>query len=162
MKKSITAANLLLLFLLFTLLVQACSATSKMETEQILAQAQDDLNIAYFAVAEAQGSGANISELLNKLKLAGNLLAEANNSYRIGDYAKAYSYAMNCSETLEGVADEAASLKAEAEETQQRMLLITAGFSAMALGILLIASFFGWKFLKKKHFRQILETKPEV
>jgi len=125
-------------------------------------EAENDLTSAYIAVEEAEQVGANVSELLAKLKFAGNLLADAYNAHRVGDYDNACSYAMNCSNSVNGIASEAAGLKLEAEKAYGERLFTTAAASSAALSLLFVLSLFSWRFLKKGYFKRILRMKPEV
>ena len=150
------------LFVLLSWFVNLHSATSQVDADQMLANAENDLVSAYISIAEAYRAGANVSKLFVKLGLAGALLAEANNAYRVGDHEKAYSLAMNCSETLNNGVYDALALTSMAEEDYSHRLLFNVVISSIGLSTLLVLSLFGWKFLKKRRHRQFLETKPEV
>jgi hypothetical protein len=158
--------KILTYYAIFTLtlawLMPTCIAVDKTSGEEALAKAESDLASAYMAVAEAERVGANISELLNKLRLAGDLLAETNNTCRLGDYDGAYSYATNCSDTVEGIASQALEMKLEAEKTCSERLFFTAALSSIGLSALFVVSLFGWRFFKRKYVRRVLGMKPEV
>ncbi|MEM2105889.1 MAG: hypothetical protein QXV21_05420 [Candidatus Bathyarchaeia archaeon] len=154
--------GLFVLFVLFSWFVNTCFAVGQAEADLALEEAEKDLSSAYVSVAEADGAGANVSELLVRLELAGTLLAEANNAYRVGDYERAYSLAVNCSDAVNGVVSDALSLKSEAEEAYNQGLFFNACVSSVGLSLLFVLSLFGWMFLRKKYFRRILEMKPEV
>jgi len=143
-------------------LVHACFAIGQVDAEEMLNKAENDLASAYASVKESDFAGANVSELLNKLEFAGDLLAEANNSYRVGDYEKAYLLAVNCSNTVSNVVYEASTLKLEAEEAYSQKLMFNVEVGSIGLSILFVLSLFGWRFLKKKYLEQVLEMKPEV
>jgi len=143
-------------------LMPTCLAVDKRGAEEALADAEGALASAYGAVGEAESVGANVTELLSKLSLAGDLLAEANNTYRLGDYDGAYLYATNCSDTVEGIANQALNMKLEAEEIHGERLFFTAALSSTGLSALFVASLFGWRFSKKKYVKRVLEMKPEV
>ena len=150
------------LFVLFSWFVHACFAVGQADANQMLAEAENALVSAYVSVAEANSVGANVSQLLVKLEDAGALLAEAQNSYRVGDYERAYLLALNCSNTVDNVVQEALTLKSETEEAQGQKLLFTAGVSSACLSVLFVLSLFGWRFLKKAYLKRVLEMKPEV
>lgn len=149
------------LTLALALFTHTCLAVDRRSTEA-LANAESDLASAYGAVAEAERAGANVSGLLDKLRLAGDLLAEANNTCRLGDYDGAYSYATNCSDTVEGIASQALYMKLEAEKTRSERLFFTASLSSIGLSALFVASLFGWRLLKRKYVKRVLGMKPEV
>ncbi|MGB9756521.1 MAG: hypothetical protein ACPLVJ_01910 [Candidatus Bathyarchaeales archaeon] len=153
---------LLLALLCFSYFFSSCFAVDRGEAEEVLAKAENDLASAYVSVADAQQAGANVSELLSKLVFAGDLLAEANNSYRIGDYEKTYLLAINCSNAVNDIALEASDLKLKAEKAYSERILFTAGISSAGLSVLFVLSLFVWKFLRKKYVEQVLKMKPEV
>jgi len=150
------------LFILCSWFVHACFAVGQVDAEQMLTNAENDLSSAYASVAEADCVGANVPELLNKLEFAGALLADAKNSYRVGDYEKAYFLAMNCSDTVNDVVYEALILKSGAEEAFGQRLLFIGEVSSICLSMLFVLSLFGWRFLKKSYLKRVLEMKPEV
>lgn len=161
MKKAL-CTSCLVLFIALSLLVNSCFAIDKAEAESALAKAESDLSAGYAAVAEAERAGANVAELLARLRLGGKLLAEAMNAYKIGDYERAYSFAVNCSETVANIVYEAFDLKKLAEEDYSERLLFNAEISSVGLSILLVLSLFGWRFLKEKYFKLVLKMKPEL
>jgi hypothetical protein len=158
--------KILICYVTFTLALalftHSCLAVDRRSAEEALANAESDLASAYGAVAEAERAGANVSELFDKLRLAGDLLAEANNTCRLGDYDVAYSYAINCSDTVEGIASQALDMKLEAEKTCSERLFFTAALSSIGLSALFVVSLFGWRFFKRKYVRRVLGMKPEV
>jgi hypothetical protein len=156
------ATCLFMLFILFSCFVHACFAIGQPDAEEMLIKAENDLSSAYDSVAEADFAGANISDLLNKLGLAGDLLADANNSYRVGNYEKAYLFAMNCSDTVHNIVYEASTLKSDAEKAYSQKLMFNVWVSSIGLSVLFVLSLFGWRFLKKKFLKQVLEMKPQV
>jgi hypothetical protein len=148
--------------LIFSWFVHVCFAVDKVAVDGALIGAENDLVSAYVAVGEAEKTGANVSELLVKLRFAGTLLAQACNTNRTGDYDKAYSFAINCSESVDGIADEALDLKLEAEKAYIGRLFMTGAVSSVALCVLFVLSLFGWRFLKKKYVERVLGMKPKV
>jgi len=148
--------------LLFSWFVHVCFAVDKAAVDGALIDAENDLASAYVSVAEAEDGGADVSELMVKLEFAASLLSDAGNSYRLGDYDKAYSYAVNCSNTVNGIISEASSLIEEAEQVYKERLFATVAMSSAGLGVLFVLSLFAWRFLKKKYFKRVLEMKPEV
>ena len=143
--------------LLFSWFAHVCFAD---KAEKALIDAENDLASAYVAVAEAEKAGANVSELLVKLRFAGTLLAEAYNTNRTGDYDKAYSFAINCSEGVNGIVDEALSLKLEVGNAYDGRLFMRTAVSSVALSVLFVLSLFGWRFLKRRYLKRVLRMKP--
>jgi len=148
--------------LLAVWLVPTCLAVDANEASVAINQAERDLGLAFAMVAEAESAGADVSALLNKLDIAGDFLSEAKAAFGTGDYENANPLAVDCSHTVEGLADDAASLKLDAEKAQSDRLLFTAMWSGVGLVLLLVLGFLGWKFLKRRYFRRILDMKPQV
>jgi hypothetical protein len=145
--------------LILSWFVHVCFAD---KAEKALVDAENDLVSVYVAIGEAEKVGANVSELLVKLRFAGTLLAQAYNANRTGDYGKAYSFAIDCSESVDGIVDEALGLKLEAEKAYSGRLFMTTAVSSVALCVLFVSSLFGWRSLKKKYVERILGMKPKV
>ena len=148
--------------LLAVLFVPVCFAVDAVEASGAIGQAERDLGSAYVVVAEAEGAGADVSVLLDKLGGAGDFLSEAYVAFRAGDYGNASLLAMQCTHVVEGVAGDAARLKADAERAHGDRLLLTATASGVGLVLLLVFGFSGWKFLKRWYSRRVLDTKPEM
>lgn len=148
--------------LLFSWFVHVCFAVDKVAVNGALIDAENDLASAYVSVAEAEDGGAEVSELMVKLEFAASLLSDAGNSYRLGDYDTAYSYAVNCSDSVEGIVSEASSLKLKAEDAYNERLFVAATMSSAGLGMLFVLSLFGWRFWKNRYYKRVLEMKPEV
>jgi hypothetical protein len=153
------AICLIVLMLLAAWFVPACFAVDAVEANAAIGQAERDLGSAYVAVAEAEGAGADVSVLLNKLEGAGDFLSEAYSAFRVGDYENASVLAMECSNAVEGVAGDAARLKTDAES--DRLLLSSVG-SSVGLVLLLVFGFLGWKLLKRRYFKRTLDMKPQM
>ena len=148
--------------LLAVWLVPCCFAVDAVEADAAIGQAERDLGSAYVAVAEAEGAGADVSVLLNKLEGAGGFLSAAYSAFRAGDYENASVLAMDCNRAVEGVAGDAALLKTDAERAESDRLLLSSVGSSVGLVLLLAFGFLGWKFLKQRYFKRTLDMKPQV
>lgn len=144
------------------LLVHICLAADKIEAEEAMIYAKDDLSSAYVAVAEAEAAGADVSQFLERLNAAGSLLADAYNAHRTLDFDEAYSCAVQCRTKVDGITSEASTLKIAAEEIYRNRLLVTAGESCAVLGGLFLLGFWGWRTLRRRFIEKILQMKPEV
>ena len=162
MVKRKSFACFVVFILMFFWFVHVCFAVDKAAVDGALVDAENDLVSAYVAVGEAEKAGANVSELLVKLRFAGALLGQACNANRTGDYDKAYSFAVNCSESVDGMVDEALGLKLEAENAYSGRLFMTTAVSSVALCVFFVLGLFGWRFLKKKYVERVLGMKPKV
>jgi hypothetical protein len=139
-----------------------CFAVDAAEASGTIGQAEHDLGSALAAVAEAESAEADVSALLNKLESANDFLSEAYAAFRTGDYGNASLFAVNCSHAVEGVADDASRLNANAKTTRSDRLLLTVTESGAGLVLLLVLGLIGWRLLKRRYFRRILDMKPLV
>ena len=151
-----------LMLLVFSWLMQACSAVDRSVAEEALVNAESGLASAYVAVAEAEGAGANVSSLLTKLNVAGRFLAKAHNCYRTGDFNGAVDYANLSVESVKSIVREAEELKAlAADEYKERCFQTEAAF-VLAVVLIVVGSITGWLFFKKRYLEKALRMRPEV
>jgi hypothetical protein len=104
----------------------------------------------------------NVTQLVIRLQVAGDLLDDAHNAYRIGDYDTAYSSASNCSSEALGIASQAASLKVQAEQASSNALFFTVTLSSVVLSVFFVLSLLGWRFLKNRYEKRVLGLRPEL
>jgi hypothetical protein len=162
-RRCVIGAVCLVVLVLFVVgFVPLCFAVSFDEAAETIGRAESDLGSAFVAVAAAEGAGADVSLLLDKLDAAGVFLSEAHSAFRVGNYEGAFSSAVACSSAVEGVVGEGARLKVDAEISHNTMLLLTVVVTGVGVGLLLVFAFFGWRFLKRKYFRRILDMKPQM
>jgi hypothetical protein len=155
-------AIVLLFLLAISQLIPIGLAVNSDEASEAIGQADRNLGSAYVAVVEAERAGANTSSLLTKLQLAENLLSEANIAFRIGDYNKSSSFAVECTQAINGVAEEGARLKLDAERDQVNNFILIAVLSVVGVVLVLILGLLGWQYIKRVYFKRILSTKPHV
>lgn len=153
---------LILAMLLAVWLVPTCFAVDAVEAHGAMSQAEHDLSSAYVMVAEAEVAGANVSPLLSKLGSAGDSLSRAYAALRTGDYANATALALACSGAVAGVASDALSLKMDAEAARSSRWLFAVVESSVGLFLLVVFGFVGWKLLKRRYFKQVLDMKPQL
>lgn len=162
-KKLVKLVFVALAVFLFVASVVRCSvyAYTGDEAYARIAEADGSLRQAFAAVADAAGAGANVSGLTFELDAAGGLLAQANASYRVGDFGNATLFAEQSIGSLVGVVQEAGNLKAAADSDRLSQLGWTASFSSVGLSLLFVLGLFGWRFLRNRYFEGVLEMKPE-
>lgn len=158
----IDVVYLVVLILFLVQFVPLCFAVSFEEATEAIRRADYDLGSAFVAVAEAEGAGADVSLLLDKLDAAAVFLSEANSAVRFGNYESAVSSAVACSNAVEGVVDNAARLKVSTEIAQSASFFLMLTASGITVGVVLVGAFFVWRFLKRRYFRGVLDMKPEV
>ncbi len=148
--------------LVVVLFVPVCFAVSVDEASVTLSAADQNLNSAFTAVAKAGDSGANVTLLLGKLSVAGDYLSRAQIAFRLGDYDNAYSNALECSNSLAGVFDEAMQLQVSGKNDRNERILLTTVGSGVGLVLLCVIGFFGWRFLSDRYRKQVLNMKPAM
>jgi hypothetical protein len=162
MKKHEVIAIYLVSLTLTVGFLPVCFAEDADEASRAMNEAELDLNSAFIAVAEAANVGGNVAGLLNRLDSASGFLSDANLAFSAGDYEGASLLAVKCSQTIEGLAADAGLLKANAERMKNNALLLTASASGIGLVLLLYLGIVGWRVLKKRFLKQILDMKPEA
>ena len=142
--------------------VPVCFAADAAEAGEAITQAELDLNVTYVQVAKADGAGADISGLLNALNSAGTYLSRANAAFNIGDYEGAKVLAMECSNTVAGVASEAANLGSYAQGVHDNMTFLAVFVAVFGVVFVIVFGFVGWRLLRRRYFRGILDKQPKV
>jgi hypothetical protein len=100
--------------------------------------------------------------LAASLQVAGGLLDNAHNAYRIGDYDTAYSSASNCSSEALGIASQAANLIVQAAQAKSNALFFTVALSSVVLSVFFVLSLLGWRYLKNRYEKRVLGLRPEL
>jgi hypothetical protein len=152
----------LMLLIMLIWLVPVCFAVDGSEAGIAIDQAERNLNSAYARVAEADSAGADVSMLLNELNSAGIYLSGANAALIAGDFENAVMMAGNCNDAVSGVATEAANLRSYAEATHFNAVLSAVFVSIFGVMIVTVLGFMGWRYLRRKYFREFLDKRPEV
>ena len=143
-------------------LVLRAHASSQVVAASAISQAEQALASAYEAVLEAEQAGANVTGLLARLNEAGDLLAQANVLYRLGDFDGVARFAELCGQIGEEVRVEAHGLRDLAlEEAAQRFRWTMIG-SILGVAIVVGGSFLGWRIFKRRYYRRVLGMRPEV
>ena len=120
------------------------------------------MSLVYKSVLEAEKTGANVSSLLYKLNNGSTMLSEAYMQYRIGNFSEAVNFANQSFNYLDGIESEANSLRDNTVMERNQRILTSAVVSALAVGAVLFAGIFGWRFFKDKYYKRSLKMKPEV
>ncbi len=151
-----------LFFLAFSVYgIKSCVAVSE-EAAVAIERAEAVLISSYRVVLDAEGAGANVSELVIRLNGAGELLAEAQVSYRVEDFEEAVLLAELCSEVGENVLDEAARLKSLAAVQGIQRFRWTVTVTIFGVAVVACLSLSAWLIFKRYYIRRVLSMKPEV
>jgi CHASE3 domain sensor protein len=131
------------------------------QTSSKLQAANTAIDRAFNTVSDAEKSGANITQLLKELNDAGALLAQADNSFRIGDLANVTSNADNARLIANQVNTDAISLRNEANNTSQIVFMFTLIFSVIGAIISVVVLFLVWRRFKSSYTKKLLSLKPQ-
>lgn len=155
-----------LLFVLFALVssvfVLGIKASDVEDVTSAIEGAESAMGLAYEAVLEAEGAGADVTGLLDELNVGAEALSKAHMSYRVGDYDDAVYLANSCCDSVKGIEAEAINLRDAAAVERRQRLLSTSLSSIVAVGCIFCGGFFGWRLFKRRYYRRILKMKPEV
>jgi len=154
----------LLIFLICvsTFISAGFASTNKEEAAAAIKDAEEVLVEAYQTVSTAESAGANVSSLFEELDVAGNFLAQANTSYRIGDFEGAQSFARNSLQIGSQVYIDAFRFKSLAETKANQYLLYSTILSIVGVGVVIVFSLLGWRAFKRYYYNRVLKMRPEV
>ena len=119
------------------------------------------VNQAYTNVRTLENEGENVSSLISRLNTAGDLLAQAENTYNSGDTADVASKANNAALIAAQVNSDATAQLSRANTTQSSFIT-TISFSIIGIVVSIIILSLVWRRLKRSHYRNLLSLKPEV
>jgi len=149
---------LLILAVLFLFLlpvfISRVDASSEETAALAITQAEETVGSAYEAVLEAERDRANVSELLDRLNVAGEHLAEAHMLYRLGNFDVVVHSANLSSEIGEEVRNRAEKLKTQAYESRIIGLLIRIISSIVGIVAVVFGTFITWRVFKRRYFHK--------
>jgi hypothetical protein len=154
--------TLLLILLALVLSLGVEFAFAQSNPAATLQTANDEINGAFNAVLSAEKSGANVTNLADRLNVGTDLLAQAEIAFRKGDSNTAVSKANDAISVAGEVKLSAQSAQTSANTSTQNTFLITIGASVAGCVVLVLALFFVWRRIKKKYVRDFGEARPEV
>lgn len=127
-----------------------------------VADADNAMRQAFSSVFDAEGAGANVSDLIASLDEAGRILADAETAIRIGNLREAESKANACIGIAGNIKTEATSLKSTALTDTQRSFRYTSAFSVAGMTVFAVALVFVWRRFKRGYSKRVLGMRPEV
>lgn len=156
-------ANILILsFILFSALPVLARGAYYREVTATVSEAEQAIAAGFEGALDAEQAGADISSLLVKLNEGADLLSAAQMALEDGDSEEAARLSDLSREIGAQVEAEALILREEAVNAafnKYRLYLI---ISAVAIVIVVLATFLAYRFLRKRYGGQALELKPEV
>lgn len=123
---------------------------SESDATQALTSAQRSIRNCYLAVVEAEKAGANVTRLVDRLNVAGELYSRATLAYSRGDYDLTVSLCEEAQAKLSGLTLEAESLRMSAlEEGRRDFLYNVVGSSVGAVAVVCVSAVL-WTLLKRR------------
>jgi len=149
-------------FAAFVFVSPVLAGSDQEAASSVLSAAEDAILGAYDAFTEAEQAGANVSGLLVRLNEAAGLLAEARMAFEDGNFDEATNFAGLSSEFTREAESEAGRLEVEASYVRfNRSWWFSVG-SVLGVLFVLIASFFSYRYFKRRYYRRLLKTRPRV
>jgi hypothetical protein len=141
---------------IYPVAAQTDQAASKLQL------AQTRVDQAFVAVLDAEKAGANITDLLVQLNIAQNILAQAENSNRIGEFNATVNYADTVIPLAQQVTGAAQNAKQTALVSSQNALLATIALTIIGTIIFILILLLVWRKFKQYYIKNLSEAKPEV
>lgn len=150
------------LFLLLSTFSPYVFASSEDQVSSVLKEAEESVASTFEAVKKAEANSAEISGFSGLLKDATQLLAQARNSFSVGDFDKAEKFANLALEIVNEVKSEALSLGAIKSDLPAKEKWDTVIGSVISVFVVVIVSLLSWSFFKRQYYRKKSVMKPEV
>jgi len=143
--------------------LQVAFAQTTPATANLRLQAANSVVDAGFkAVFAAEKAGANVTSLLAQLNNAATLLAQAEIANRTGDYNTSIARADSVLLVAQPVASSAQTLQSAATVASQDAFWLSIEFTVIDAVVFLAILFVGWRWVKARYMKHVLESKPEV
>lgn len=141
---------------IYPVAAQTDQTTSKLQV------ANTRVNQAFSAVLDAEKAGANIADLLVQLNVAQGILAQAENSNRIGDINATANHADSVIPLAQQVTAAAQSAKQTALTSNQNAFYSTIALTIIGAFVFVLVFLLVWHRFKRKYIKNLSEAKPEV
>jgi len=160
-KQSIVALLIILAVSICFLGFQQVIAQTDQATIKLQA-ANTVVNQAFIAVLDAEEAGAKVTDLLIQLSYAQDILARAENSYRVGDLTRAGIHADNVLPIAQKIISNAQSAKLTATVNEQNAFYSTVAFTVFGCFVFVLLLFMFWRRFKRRYIKDLSEAKPEL
>ena len=150
------------LFLLLSVFSPCVFASSEDQVSSVLKEAEESVASTFEAVKKAEANSAEISGFSGLLNDATQLLAQARNSFSVGDFNKAEKFANLALEIVNEVKSEALSLGAIKSDLPTKEMWDTVIGSVISVFVVVIVGFLSWSFFKRLYYQKKSVMKPEV
>ena len=151
-----------ILFLLLSIINPYVVSCTENEATLALDEAEETLALTFEAIKEAETNGADISGLSELLKDATQLLAQAHNSFSVGDFDKAENFANLVLQIGNDLKRMALSLEKIKSDLPAKELWDTFIVSVIGVFVVVFLTFLSWILFKKFYYKRINVMKPQV
>jgi len=132
------------------------------QTASKLQAANTAVERAFNAVLDAEKAGANVTGLLAQLNTAAGVLAQAENSFRTGDFNTSAVQADNVLPIAQEVTNSAQDAKQTALVSGQNAFWFTIAFTEVGASVFVLVLFLVWRRFKRGYIKKLPGLKPEV
>jgi hypothetical protein len=132
------------------------------QTASKLQAANNAIEQAFNNVSDAEKAGANVSSLLAQLNVAAGILAQAENSYRTGDFTTAAVQAESILPIAQGITNSAQHDRQSALVSGEHAFWLTIAFSVIGALVFVFILFLVWGRFKRGYLEKLPYLKPEV
>ena len=126
------------------------------QTASKLQAANTAIEQAFNAVLDAEKAGANVTGLLAQLNVAEGDLAQAENSYRTGDFNTAAAQADSVLPIAQEVTTAAQNAKQTAIVSGQNAFWSTIAFTVIGAFVFVLALFLVWRWFKRSYINKFI------
>ncbi len=125
-------------------------------------QATDATSSAFAELYKAENYGANITELIDRLNKAADLLTEAENAHNSGDDQLASEYALSViSITKQAIIDARDAQKTALIQSKSN-ICYSVVFAIIGCSSVIFVLFLCWRLVKNHYIANMLNSTPEV
>ena len=132
------------------------------QTASKLQAANTAVNQAFNAVLDAEKAGANVNGSIIQLNIAEGILAQAENSYRTGDFNASVAQADKVIPIAQEVSINAQDAKQTALVSGSNAFWFALAFTGIGSIIFVLALFLVWRRFKRHYIIKLHEAQPEV
>jgi hypothetical protein len=135
---------------------------SQIEAAEAISEAEQAVALGYEAVLEAEAAGGDVATLLVELDAAAALVTDARRALGVDDFDGAKGLADQAASTGGGVWDNAKRLEVYTINLNSDRVMRSVIASCLAVPLVLVAGFLGYRYSKRRYYERLLKMKPEV
>jgi hypothetical protein len=161
--KKIVITAITIILIVITIIASYQMVTAQITDEEISIQnANLSINQAFNSTLAAEKAGGNVTQLLARLNTAGQLLADAQNTYQTGTLTGVTSKANSAKQIADQVNTEALTLKNASQTLTQNSFWFIVTFSIGGAIVFALIMLLAWQRFRRSYIKKMLSMKPEV